>query len=90
LLPPIVAAPARNAAPRLVERVLVGGTLERPEARIRIGSGALAGAEFRVSAVGGEVAVQARLLTATVASRKTLAMAVEEIARRMRAARRFR
>lgn len=74
----------------MVDRVLLGGTLERPEARIRIGTGALAGIEFRVSAIGGEVAVQARLLTATVASRKTLAMAVEEIARRMRVARRGR
>jgi hypothetical protein len=74
----------------LVERVLLGGTAEKPEARIRIGTGALAGAEFRVTATGGEVAVQARLLTATVASRKTLAVAIDEIARRMRVGRRGR
>jgi hypothetical protein len=81
---------ARIVRGGVIERVMVGGTPEKPEARIRIGAGALAGSEFRVSAAAGQVTVEVRRLTATGASRETLTMAVDAIARRMRGWRRHR
>ncbi len=80
---PPAAKLAPAAAPR-IDRVLIGGTGGDAEARIRIGAGALAGAEIRLSTTAGSQAVTAQLLTPTVGSRQTLQVAMEEIRLRLR------
>lgn len=82
---PSVRSGSPVGASPIVDRILVGGCTEQPEARIRIATGALAGAEIRLSWVGGQVAVEAQLLTSTAGSRQTLAVAIEEVVRRLRA-----
>jgi hypothetical protein len=67
-----------------VDRILVGTVGGDAEARIRIGAGALAGAEIRLCAVAGSAAVTAQLLTPGAGSRQTLSVAMEEIRLRLR------
>ncbi len=74
-------APA--AVSRVVDRILIGASPGGAEARIRISSGLLAGAEIRVSAVAGDITVQAQLLTVSAGSRQTLAVAIDRISRRL-------
>jgi hypothetical protein len=76
---PTAAAPAAR-----VDRVLVGSVGGEAEARIRIGAGALAGAEIRLTAVAGSAAVTAQLLTPGAGSRQTLSVAMEELRLRLR------
>jgi hypothetical protein len=75
----MVTAPAAR-----VDRVLVGTVGGDAEARIRIGSGVLAGAEIRLTAAAGAAAVTAQLLTPGAGSRQTLSVAMEEIRLRLR------
>jgi len=86
-----VAPPATKAAAAVasapaarVDRVLVGTVGGDAEARIRIGAGALAGAEIRLTAAAGSAAVTAQLLTPGAGSRQTLSVAMEEIRLRLR------
>ncbi len=74
---------AAVAAPK-IDRVLIGGLGGEAEARIRIGAGALAGAEIRLTAAAGSQVVTAHLLTPTAGSRQTLSVAIEEIRLRLR------
>jgi hypothetical protein len=78
--------PAKTAAAPVgrVDRVLVGTVGGDAEARIRIGTGALAGAEIRLTAAAGSPAVTAQLLTPGAGSRQTLSVAMEEIRLRLR------
>ena len=76
-------APAPAAAAK-VDRVLIGNAGGEAEARIRIGAGALAGAEIRLTTTAGSQAVTAQLLTPTAGSRQTLFVAMEEIRLRLR------
>jgi hypothetical protein len=78
--------PAKSAAAPVgrVDRLLVGHAGGDAEARIRIGSGVLAGAEIRLTAAVGSPAVTAQLLTAGAGSRQTLSVAMEEIRLRLR------
>ena len=76
-------APAPAAAPK-VDRVLIGSAGGEAEARIRIGAGALAGAEIRLTTAAGSQTVTAQLLTPTAGSRQTLFVAMEEIRLRLR------
>jgi hypothetical protein len=78
--------PARTAAAPVgrVDRVLVGTVGGDAEARIRIGTGVLAGAEIRLTSVAGSPAVTAQLLTPGAGSRQTLSVAMEEIRLRLR------
>ena len=81
------AAPSRTpaaAAPRPVDRVLIGGTGDSAEARIQIGSGALAGTEIRLQAAPGGGVIEAQLLTRVDGSRQTLSVVMDEIAVRLR------
>jgi hypothetical protein len=83
-----VAPPPSKIAPAgatKIDRVLIGSTGGDAEARIRIGAGALAGAEIRLTATAGSQAVTAQLLTPTAGSRETLSVAMEEIRLRLRA-----
>ena len=80
---PPAAKHAATAAPR-IDRVLIGNAGGEAEARIRIGAGALAGAEIRLSTTAGSQAVTAQLLTPTAGSRQTLLVAMEEIRLRLR------
>jgi hypothetical protein len=66
-----------------IDRLLVGGVGNEAEARIRIGSGALAGAEIKLTSTGAH-SVTAQLLTAGAGSRETLSVAMEEIRLRLR------
>jgi hypothetical protein len=75
----IATAPAAR-----IDRVLVGTVGGDAEARIRIGSGVLAGAEIRLTAAAGSPAVTAQLLTPGAGSRQTLSVAMEEIRLRLR------
>ena len=79
--PAVKLAPAAAAK---VDRVLIGSTGGEAEARIRIGAGALAGAEIRLTTTAGSQAVTAQLLTPTAGSRQTLFVAMEEIRLRLR------
>jgi hypothetical protein len=79
--PPARFAPAVAAK---VDRVLIGNAGSEAEARIRIGSGALAGAEIRLTTTAGSQAITAQLLTPTAGSRQTLFVAMEEIRLRLR------
>ncbi|HEY1419029.1 MAG TPA: hypothetical protein VGF41_14060, partial [Myxococcaceae bacterium] len=76
-------APAPVAAAK-IDRVLIGQVGGEAEARIRIGTGALAGAEIRLTTTAGSQAVTAQLLTPTAGSRQTLFVAMEEIRLRLR------
>ncbi len=76
-------APAPAAAAK-IDRVLIGNAGGEAEARIRIGAGALAGAEIRLTTTAGSQAVTAQLLTPTAGSRQTLFVAMEEIRLRLR------
>jgi hypothetical protein len=80
------AAPSRTpaAAPRPVDRVLIGGTGDSAEARIQIGTGALAGTEIRLQAAPGGGVIEAQLLTRVDGSRQTLSVVMDEIAVRLR------
>jgi len=81
------AAPSRTsaaAAPRLVDRVLIGGAGDSAEARIQIGTGALAGTEIRLQAAPGGGVIEAQLLTRVDGSRQTLSVVMDEIAVRLR------
>ena len=80
---PPAAKLAATAAPR-IDRVLIGNAGGEAEARIRIGAGALAGAEIRLSTTAGSQAITAQLLTPTAGSRQTLLVAMEEIRLRLR------
>ena len=72
-------------ASRITDRILVGrGADGCPEARIRFGTGALAGAEIRLSCVPGQRAIEAQLLTSVIGSRQTLSVAMDEIRLRLR------
>ena len=79
--PPPAIAPA---PPSKIDRILVGDVGGDIQARIRIGSGALAGAEIRLSAAPGSHAVAAELLTRTDGSRQTLCVVMDEIRLRLR------
>jgi hypothetical protein len=82
-----VGPPASKIAPAAatkIDRVLIGSTGGEAEARIRIGAGALAGAEIRLTTTAGSQAVTAQLLTPTAGSRQTLFVAMEEIRLRLR------
>jgi len=78
------AAATKPAAATEIDRVLIGSTGGEAEARIRIGAGALAGAEIRLTTIAGSQAVTAQLLTPTSGSRQTLFVAMEEIRLRLR------
>jgi len=71
------------AASRAVDRVLIGSGPDGAQARIRIGAGALAGAEIHLSGASGQM-VEARLLTHTASSRQTLSVVMDEIRSRLR------
>jgi hypothetical protein len=66
-----------------IDRLLVGSAGNEAEARIRIGSGALAGAEIKLTSTGAQ-SVTAQLLTPGAGSRETLSVAMEEIRLRLR------
>jgi hypothetical protein len=79
--------PSRLAAvapPPAVDRVLIGGCGDSAEARIHIGSGALAGTEIRLHTPPGGGVVEAQLLTRMDGSRQTLSVVMDEIAARLR------
>jgi hypothetical protein len=87
IVPVRVAPPPARVAPAhagRIDRVLVGTVGGDAEARIRIGAGALAGAEIRLTASVGSPAVTAQLLTPGAGSRQTLSVAMEEIRLRLR------
>ena len=74
----------RTQATNTIDRVLIGCGTERSEVRIRIGTGALAGAEIRLTCVPGARGVEAQLLTSRAGSRKTLSVAMEHLRARLR------
>jgi len=81
------AAPSRTApaaAPRSIDRVLIGGAGDSAEARIQIGTGALAGTEIRLQTAPGGGVIEAQLLTRVDGSRQTLSVVMDEIAVRLR------
>ena len=78
------AAKVAPAAAAKIDRLLIGSVGGDAEARIRIGSGALAGSEIRLTTAAGSQAVTAQLLTPTAGSRQTLFVAMEEIRLRLR------
>lgn len=82
---PPVSAARPGAAPSAADRVLLGARGDVAEARIRIGTGPLAGTELSVSAGPGARLVEAALLTCSAGSRQTLSLAMEEIRARLRA-----
>jgi hypothetical protein len=63
---------------------LIGSGPDGAEARIRIGSGALAGAEIQLSTASAGHVVEARLLTHAASSRQTLSLVMDEIRLRLR------
>ena len=71
-------------APRQVDRVLIGACDGSAEARIQIGTGALAGSEIRLQTAPRGSVVEAQLLTRVVGSRQTLSVVMDEIAVRLR------
>ena len=82
-----VGPPAPKIAPAAatkIDRLLIGGAGDEAEARIRIGTGALAGSEIRLTTTAGSPTVTAQLLTPTAGSRQTLSVAMEEIRLRLR------
>jgi hypothetical protein len=80
---PAVPAPA-GVAVAAADRLLIGTRGELAEARIRIGTGPLAGTELAISAVPGGRLVEAALLTCAAGSRQTLSVAMDEIRLRLR------
>lgn len=72
------------AAPRPVDRVLIGGGGDSAEARIQIGTGVLAGTEIRLQTAPGGGVIEAQLLTRMDGSRQTLSVVMDEIAVRLR------
>ena len=85
--PSRVGPPAPKVAPAAatkIDRLLIGGAGGEAEARIRIGTGTLAGAEIRLTTTAGSQTVTAQLLTPTAGSRQTLSVAMEEIRLRLR------
>jgi hypothetical protein len=80
--PPRAPPPPRCPAPTsAVERLLVGSGPQGAEVRLRIGHGPLAGAEIHLRNLPG--GVEAVVLTRVESSRQTLAVAMEEVARRL-------
>ena len=80
-------APSRSpavASPRPVDRVLIGGAGDSAEARIQIGTGALAGTEIRLQTAPGGGVIEAQVLTRVDGSRQTLSVVMDEIAVRLR------
>jgi hypothetical protein len=75
---PLVFPPAVTPA---VERLLLGSGPQGAEIRLRIGHGPLAGAEIHLRQLPG--GVEAMVLTRVESSRQTLAVAMEEVARRL-------
>jgi hypothetical protein len=67
--------------PAAVERLLVGAGPRGVEARLRLGHGPLAGTEIHLRHLPG--GVEAVVLTRVESSRQTLAVAMEEVARRL-------
>jgi hypothetical protein len=82
--PPPLAPAAPPSAPPKIDRILIGDVGGDVEARIRIGSGALAGAEIRLSSAPGSRAVAAEVLTRTDGSRHTLSLVMDELRLRLR------
>ncbi len=82
--PPPLAPAAPPSAPPKIDRILIGDVGGDVEARIRIGSGALAGAEIRLSSAPGSSAVAAEVLTRTDGSRHTLSVVMDELRLRLR------
>jgi hypothetical protein len=82
-VPSRMVGPSQGAVLQTADRVLFGTGHSLGEARIQIGTGPMAGVEIRL--VTGNGAVEAQLLTPTVASRQTLSLAMEEIRQRLRA-----
>ena len=72
------------SAARAVDRILVGSGPDGAQARIRIGSGALAGTEIQLSSGAAGHVVEARLLTHAATSRQTLSLVMDEIRLRLR------
>ena len=81
--PPIAPAPP-PAPPSKIDRILVGDVGGEVQARIRIGSGELAGAEIRLTSAPGSRAVAAEFLTRTECLRQTLSVAMNELRLRLR------
>jgi hypothetical protein len=79
-----IARTSTAAPPRPVDRVLIGACGDSGEARIQIGTGALAGTEVRLHAAPGGSVVEAQLLTRVDGSRQTLSVVMDEIAVRLR------
>jgi hypothetical protein len=77
-------AVAGVVAPGAAPRVLIGSNNDTPEARIQINAGPCAGAEIRLR-TGAAGIIEAELLTPTVSSRQTLAVAMDEVGLRLRA-----
>jgi hypothetical protein len=66
------------------DRLLIGFGAGGAEARLRIGGGPLAGAEIHLrQGPGGQLAIEATVLTRLESSRQTLSLAMEEVARRL-------
>jgi hypothetical protein len=81
---PAISGPSGVAA-RVVDRILVGAGPDGAEARIRIGTGVLAGTEIQLSSGAAGHVVEARLLTHAATSRQTLSLVMDEIRLRLRA-----
>ena len=82
-----LASPSRTLGavpPRTVDRVLIGGAGDSAEARIHIGTDALARTEIRLQAAPGGGVIEAQLLTRVDGSRQTLSVVMDEIAARLR------
>jgi hypothetical protein len=79
-----VSGPSGASAARAVDRILVGSGPDGAQARIRIGSGALAGTEIQLSSGAAGHVVEARLLTHAATSRQTLSLVMDEIRLRLR------
>jgi hypothetical protein len=72
---------AAGLPPAAIERLLLGSGARGAEARLRIGHGPLAGTEIHLRHLPG--GVEAVVLTRVESSRQTLAVAMEEVARRL-------
>ncbi len=64
--------------------MLIGGAGDSAEARIHIGTGALAGTEIHLQTAPGGGVIEAQLLTRVDGSRQTLSVVMDEIAVRLR------
>jgi hypothetical protein len=81
---PARAADGLGAPAGVRDRILIGAHADMAEARIRIGTGPLAGTELSLTASSGGRLVEATLLTCAAGSRQTLSVALEEIRVRLR------